>query len=144
MSIKAIYTAHGTSVGGRGGGTAKTADGALDVKIDNPAEMGGKGDGVNPEQLFAIGYSSCYLGAMKFVAGKMTPPVLIAPEASTTVHVSFGPRDDGEGFGLEVVMDVSLPGVDKAQAQDIATKAHVVCPYSHATKGNIEVETILV
>ena len=145
MSIKAIYTAHGTSVGGRGGGgTAKTADGALDVKIDNPAEMGGKGDGVNPEQLFAIGYSSCYLGAMKFVAGKMTPPVKIADDASTTAHVSFGPRDDGEGFGLEVAMDVNLPGVDKAQAQDIATKAHVVCPYSHATKGNIKVTTNIV
>ena len=141
MSIKAIYTAHATSVGGRGGGTAKTADGALDVKIDNPVEMGGKGDGVNPDQLFAIGYSSCYLGAMKFVAGKMTPPVRIDPESSTTAHVSFGPRDDGEGFGIEVVMDVKLLGLDKAQAQDIATKAHVVCPYSHATKGNIKVTT---
>ena len=141
MTIKAIYTAHATSTGGRGGGTAKTADGALDVKIDNPTEMGGKGDGVNPEQLFAIGYSSCYLGAMKFVAGKMTPPVRISPEASTTAHVSFGPRDDGEGFGIEVVMDVNLPGVEKAQAQDIATRAHVVCPYSHATKGNIKVTT---
>lgn len=142
--MKILYTAHATSVGGRGGGTAKTADGALDVKIDNPPEMGGKGDGVNPEQLFAVGYSSCYLGAMKFVAGKMSPPVAIAAEASTTAHVSFGPRDDGDGFGIEVVMDVNLPGVDKAVAQDIATKAHVVCPYSHATKGNIKVTTNIV
>ena len=144
MSIKAIYTAHATSVGGRGGGTAKTADGALDLKIDSPTEMGGKGEGINPEQLFAVGYSSCYLGAMKFVAGKMSPPVHIAPESSTTAHVSFGPRDDNEGFGIEVVMDVNLVGVDKAMAQDIATKAHVVCPYSHATKGNITVTTNIV
>jgi Ohr subfamily peroxiredoxin len=141
MSIKSIYTAHATSIGGRGGGTAKTADGALDLKIGSPKEMGGKDEGVNPEQLFAVGYSSCYLGAMKYVAGKMTPPVKIADNASATAHVSFGPRDDGEGFGLEVAMDVNLPGIDKAVAEDIATKAHVVCPYSHATKGNIKVTT---
>ncbi len=144
MSIKAIYTAQATSLGGRGGGTAKTADGALDLKIDNPTEMGGKGDGVNPEQLFAVGYSSCYLGAMKFVAGKMSPPVKLSEQSSTTAHVSFGPRDDGDGFGLEVAIDVNLPGIDKAVAQDIATKAHVVCPYSHATKGNIKVTTNIV
>ena len=95
MSIKALYTAHATSLGGRGGGTAKTADGALDLKIDNPTEMGGKGEGVNPEQLFAVGYSSCYLGAMKFVAGKMSPPVKLSEQSSTTAHVSFGTRDDG-------------------------------------------------
>lgn len=142
--MKILYTAHATSVGGRGGGTAKTADGALDVKIDHPVEMGGKGDGLNPEQLLAIGWSSCYLGAMKFVAGKMTPPVRVTPEAAVTAHVSFGARDDGEGFGLEVVFDVSLPGVDKATAQDIATRAHVVCPYSHATRGNIKVTTNIV
>lgn len=142
MGISAKYTAHATSVGGRGGGTAKTSDGALDVKIDHPVELGGKGDGLNPEQLFAVGYSSCYLGAMKYVAAnKMTPPVKLAAESSTTAHVSFGPRDDNEGFGIEVVMDVNLPGVDKALAQEIATKAHVVCPYSHATKGNIKVTT---
>ena len=142
--MKILYTAHATSVGGRGGGTAKTSDGALDVKLDHPVEMGGKGDGVNPEQLFAIGYASCFLGAMKFVASKMTPPLKLAAESSTTAHVSFGPRDDGEGFGLEVVMDVNLPGIDKSAAQDLATKAHVVCPYSHATKGNIRVTTNIV
>lgn len=141
MSIKAIYTAHGTAIGGRGGGTAKTSDGALDIKLDHPVEMGGKGDGLNPEQLFAVGYSSCYLGAMKFVASKFVPPLNISPDSSTTAHVSFGPRDDGQGFGLEVVMDVKLPGLDKAVAQDLATKAHVVCPYSHAINGNVKVTT---
>ena len=78
--MKILYTAHATSVGGRGGGTAKTSDGALDVKLDHPVEMGGKGDGVNPEQLFAIGYASCFLGAMKFVASKMTPPLKLSAE----------------------------------------------------------------
>jgi Ohr subfamily peroxiredoxin len=142
MAIDPKYTAHATSVGGRGGGTARTSDGALDVKIDHPKELGGKGDGLNPEQLFAIGYSSCFLGAMKFVAAsKMTPPVKLAPESSTTAHVSFGPRDDGQGFGIAVVMDVNLPGVDKTVAREIADKAHVVCPYSHATRGNITVTT---
>jgi osmotically inducible protein OsmC len=145
MAIDVKYTAHATSVGGRGGGTAKTDDGALDVKIDHPKELGGKGDGVNPEQLFAIGYSSCYLGAMKFVAAnKMSPAVKLDANASTTAHVSFGPRDDGQGFGISVVMDVNLPGTDKTLAQEIADKAHVVCPYSHATKGNIEVKTNIV
>ena len=139
--MKIIYTAHGTAIGGRGAGTAKTSDGALDIKLDHPVEMGGKGDGLNPEQLFAVGYSSCYLGAMKFVAGKFTPPLQIAPKSSATAHVSFGPRDDGQGFGLEVVMDVNLPGLDRAVAEDLAAKAHVVCPYSHATKGNIKVTT---
>jgi Ohr subfamily peroxiredoxin len=142
--MKILYTAHATSIGGRGGGTAKTADGALDVKIDHPVEMGGKGDGLNPEQLFAVGYSSCYLGAMKHVAGKLSPPVRLPDESSTTAHVSFGTRDDGEGFGIEVVMDVNLPGIDKALAREIATKAHVVCPYSHATRGNIKVTTNIV
>jgi osmotically inducible protein OsmC len=142
MAIDPKYTAHATSIGGRGGGTARTSDGKLEVKIDHPVELGGKGDGTNPDQLFAIGYSSCYLGAMKFVAAtKMTPPVKLAPESSATAHVSFGPRDDGQGFGIAVVMDVNLPGVDKTVAREIADKAHVVCPYSHATRGNITVTT---
>lgn len=145
MGISAKYTAHATSIGGRGGGTAKTADGALDVKIDHPVELGGKGDGLNPEQLFAVGYSSCYLGAMKYVAAnKMNPAVKLSDSSSATAHVSFGPRDDNEGFGLEVTMDVNLPGVDKAVARQIADKAHVVCPYSHATRGNIKVTTNIV
>ena len=142
--MQILYTAHGTSVGGRGGGTAKTSDGQLDIKLAHPKEMGGNGDGLNPEQLFAVGYSSCYLGAIKFVASKQTPPVKLAPESSVTAHIGIGPRDDGGGFGIEAVLDVNLPGVDKAVAQDIATQAHVVCPYSHATKGNIKLTTNIV
>ncbi len=135
------YTAHATSTGGRDG-RGKTDDGKLDLALSLPKEMGGDNKGTNPEQLFAVGYSACYLGAIKFVAGK--EKVTIAPDASITAHVGVGPREDGGGFGLEVALDVNLPGVDKAVAKDIADKAHVVCPYSHATKGNIKVTTNIV
>jgi osmotically inducible protein OsmC len=136
-----LYTAHATSTGGRDG-HGKTDDGKLDLNLSLPKEMGGDGKGVNPEQLFAIGYSACYLGAIKFVAGN--EKVAIAPDASVTAHVGVGPREDGGGFGLAVALDVKLPGLSKAQAEDITTKAHVVCPYSHAIKGNIKVATTIV
>lgn len=135
------YTAHATSTGGRDG-RGKTDDGKLDLALSLPKEMGGDNKGTNPEQLFAVGYSACYLGAIRFVAGK--EKVTITPEATVTAHVGVGPREDGGGFGIEVALDVSLPGVSKAVAEDIAAKAHVVCPYSHATKGNIKVTTKIV
>ena len=135
------YTANATSTGGREG-HGRTDDGKLDVKLSLPKEMGGDGKGTNPEQLFAVGYSGCYLGAVRFVAGKEKVPV--TPDASVTAHVGVGMREDGGGFGLEVALDVHLPGVDKAVAEDIAAKAHVVCPYSHATRGNIKVTTRIV
>lgn len=142
--MKHLYTAHATSAGGRGAGTAKTSDGMLDIKIGTPKELGGKDDGLNPEHLFAAGYSTCYLGAIKFVAGKQTPPVVIAPESSVTAHITLGARDDGAGFAIEAALDVSLPGVDRAVAQDLATKAHVVCPYSWSIRNNIDVKTTVV
>ena len=135
------YTANATSTGGRDG-HGRTDDGKLDVKLSLPKEMGGDGKGTNPEQLFAVGYSGCYLGAVRFVAGK--EKVAVTQDASVTAHVGVGMREDGGGFGLEVALDVHLPGVDKAVAEDIAAKAHVVCPYSHATKGNIKVTTRIV
>ena len=135
------YTANATSTGGREG-HGRTDDGKLDVKLSLPKEMGGDGKGTNPEQLFAVGYSGCYLGAVRFVAGK--EKVAVTQDASVTAHVGVGMREDGGGFGLEVALDVHLPGVDKAVAEDIAAKAHVVCPYSHATRGNIKVTTRIV
>jgi Ohr subfamily peroxiredoxin len=135
------YTANATSTGGREG-HGRTDDGKHDVKLSLPKEMGGDGKGTNPEQLFAVGYSGCYLGAVRFVAGK--EKVTVTPDASVTAHVGVGMREDGGGFGLEVALDVHLPGVDKAVAEDIAAKAHVVCPYSHATRGNIKVTTRIV
>jgi Ohr subfamily peroxiredoxin len=135
------YTAHATSTGGRDG-HGRTDDGKIDVALNLPKAMGGSEKGTNPEQLFAVGYSACYLGALRFVAGN--EKVKIADDAKVTAHVGVGPREDGGGFGLAVTLDVNLPGVPKAQAEDIAKKAHIVCPYSHATKGNIPVTTNIV
>jgi lipoyl-dependent peroxiredoxin len=135
---KVIYKAHATSTGGRDG-TSKTSDGSLDVKLTVPKEMGGAGGGVNPEQLFAAGYSACFLGAMKFVAGtqKVTLP------ADTSINATVGIGQIPAGFGIEVQMVVNVPGMDKVAAQALVDKAHQVCPYSNATRGNIEVSITL-
>jgi lipoyl-dependent peroxiredoxin len=135
--MKIGYTAHASATGGREG-QGRTDDGRVDVKLTPP----GKGDGVNPEQLFAVGYSACYLGAVKHVAGK--EGIKVSDEAKVTAHVGIGERDDQQGFGLAVTLDVSLPGVERAKAEEIARKAHVVCPYSHAIKSNVEVTTRIV
>lgn len=142
--MKKLYTAVATSIGGRGNGQSKTADGMLDLKIGTPKELGGRDDGVNPEQLFAAGYSTSYLGAIKSVAGKEKKPVAIAADSSVTAHVSFGPRADKKGFGIEVKLEVKLPGVKKAQATALAKKAHVVCPYSWAIRKTVKVQTKIV
>jgi lipoyl-dependent peroxiredoxin len=142
--MKALYTSAVTATGGRGNGSAKSADGLVDLKIGTPKDLGGKDDGYNPEQLFAAGYSNCYLGAIKFVAGKENPPVTIAPDATVTAHVTLGSRDDGGGFEIACTMDVHLPGVDKAKAEEIAKKAHTVCPYSWSIRNNVDVKTNIV
>jgi lipoyl-dependent peroxiredoxin len=134
--MKIAYTAQATATGGRDG-TAETSDGALKVKLATPKEMGGSGDGNNPEQLFAAGYSACFLGALKAAARK--DGVKLSDDSHVTVKVGIGPRDDGTGFGLEADLTVNLPGMDRAQAEDLMNKAHVICPYSHATRGNIPV-----
>ena len=139
--MKALYTSSVTATGGRGNGTAKSADGLVDLKIGTPKELGGTDDGYNPEQLFAAGYSNCYLGAIKFVASKEQPPVPVSPDWTVTAKVTLGARDDGGGFEVAVAMDVSLPGVDKAKAEEIARKAHTVCPYSWSIRGNVDVKT---
>ena len=142
--MKALYTSTVTATGGRGNGTAKSADGLVDLKIGTPKELGGKDDGYNPEQLFAAGYSNCYLGAIKFVAGKEQPPVTITADATVTCKATLGARDDGGGFEIGVEMDVHLPGVDKAKAKEIAMKAHTVCPYSWSIRNNVDVKTNIV
>lgn len=131
-----LYTAKATATGGRDG-NASSDDGKLSVRLNPPKELGGNGDGTNPEQLFAAGYSACFLGALKFVAGK--EKATIPADASVSAAVGIGPRDDGTGFGLEVALTVALPGIDRAKAEDLVQKAHIVCPYSHATRGNIDV-----
>ena len=135
---KVIYQAHATSTGGRDG-TTRTSDGLLDLKLAVPKEMGGPGNGVNPEQLFAAGYSACFMGALKHVAGleKVTVP------ADASIAATVGIGQIPAGFGIEVQMVVSLPGMERTAAQALVDKAHQVCPYSNATRGNIEVAITL-
>ena len=134
---KVVYTAHALATGGREG-TAKTDDGHLDVRLGLPKQMGGKDDGTNPEQLFAAGYAACFIGAMKFVAG--TQKITLPEDVSIDSSVTFGPlANGGKGFGIGVAMQVHLPGMDKAAAEKLVHEAHEVCPYSNATRGNIDV-----
>lgn len=140
MSIKsAVYTAHAHTTGGRTG-TSKTDDGRLEVTLDTPKAMGGNdGPGTNPEQLFAAGYSACFLGALKAVA--RGEKVKIPDEATIDASVSFGENanEGAKGFNITVELKVTIPGFDKAQAEDLVHKAHEVCPYSNATRGNVDV-----
>lgn len=138
---KVVYTAHAIASGGRDG-AAVTTDGKLKVKLEKQREMGGPADpkGVNPEQLFALGYSACFLSAVKHVANQQK---LRVPEnASVTGAVSIGTVPGG--FGLAVELKVGLPGMDRKVAQALVEKAHTVCPYSNATRGNIDVKLTLV
>jgi lipoyl-dependent peroxiredoxin len=131
---KILYTAHATSTGGRDG-KSRTDDGKLEVKLAPPKEMGGNGDGTNPEQLFAAGYSACFLGAMKFVAGQQK--IALPNDTAITADVAIGPIP--AGFGIQVAMAISIPGMDRAEAEKLVAAAHGVCPYSNATRGNIDV-----
>lgn len=132
-----LYTTKATSTGGRVG-SSKSEDGNLQVTLTSPKELGGDGaPGTNPEQLFAAGYSACFLGALKFVAGQAK--VKIPAETTVTATVGIGPREDGGGFGIEVALEVNIPGLDRATAEDLAAKAHIVCPYSHAMRTSTEV-----
>jgi len=137
-SIKsAVYTAHAHTTGGRTG-TSKTDDGRLAVTLDTPKAMGGNdGPGTNPEQLFAVGYSACFLGALKAVA--RGEKVKIPDEASIDAAVSFGENANGPGFAIAVELKVTIPGFERAQAEDLVHKAHQICPYSNATRGNVDV-----
>ena len=132
---KILYTAHATSTGGREG-TSKSDDGILEVKLTTPKGLGGNGaPGTNPEQLFAAGYSACFIGAMKFVA--MQQKVALPPDTSITADVGIGPIPTG--FGIQATLNVALPGVELETAQKLVHAAHQVCPYSNATRGNIDV-----
>ena len=131
---KVVYQAHATSTGGRDG-TTRSSDGLLDLKLAVPTKMGGAGGGVNPEQLFAAGYSACFIGALKFVAGKQK----ITLPADTRIDATVGIGPIPAGFGIEVQLVVRIPGMAPDQAMDLVNQAHIVCPYSNATRGNIEV-----
>ena len=142
MSVDVKYRTTATATGGRDG-QAATKDGTFSVKLATPKELGGAGGpGNNPEQLFASGYSACFIGAMKFVASQ-GGPAKVPADAKVTTTVGIGPRSEG-GFGLDVDMEVSLPGVDKAAAEELVEKAHQICPYSNAIRGNVSVRSKVV
>ena len=138
MSIKsALYTAHAHTTGGRTG-TSATNDGRLSVTLDTPKEMGGNGGaGTNPEQLFAVGYSACFLGALKAVA--RGEKVKIPDEATIDADVSFGENANGAGFAIAVELKIAVPGFERNVVEDLVAKAHQICPYSNATRGNVDV-----
>lgn len=140
---KALYTAHATSTGGRAGST-ESSDGAIKLALSTPAELGGAGGpGTNPEQLFAAGYSACFIGAMKAVAGRQK--IALPAEVQIKASVSIGPMTGKAGaFGIAVAMDIAVPGMDRAALQQLVATAHEVCPYSNATRGNIDVTLNLV
>lgn len=141
MSVDAKYWTEATATGGGRNGLARLASGMLTVTMTSPTELGGSGKGHNPEELFAMGYAACYLGAMRFAA--QSEKLGTVPEnATVNAHVGIGPRSDG-GFGLKVKLVVSMPGVEKAVAEKIVERGHFICPYSNATEGNIEVVTEL-
>ena len=137
---KVLYTATATANGGRTG-SAKSSDGALAVTLSTPKELGGAGGpGTNPEQMFAAGYSACFIGALKAVGARMK--VKVPDEVSITSEVGIGPIP--AGFGIQVAMRISLPGIERTQAEALVAAAHQVCPYSNATRGNIDVSLTVI
>jgi len=135
MIDRILYTAEASAEGGRKG-HARTSDGRLDVKLDVPTEMGGTGGpGTNPEQLFAAGYSACFQSSLLRLAGGRK---IDLTGTRVTARVGIGPAREG-GFGLTVVLDLDAPGINRAQAADLMARAHEICPYSRATRGNIDV-----
>lgn len=141
MPTKVLYRTQASATGGRDG-KASTTDGTFQVSLATPKELGGAGGaGNNPEQLFAAGYSACFLGAMKAVSG--TVGVKVPADTKVTADVGIGPRSEG-GFGLDVALAVSLPGIDRADAEKLVAVAHQVCPYSNATRNNLDVKITVV
>ncbi|WP_342624715.1 organic hydroperoxide resistance protein [Pseudomonas alkylphenolica] len=135
QKVTPLYIAEAKSTGGRDG-SSRSSDGKLEVKLSTPKELGGAGgDGTNPEQMFAAGYSACFIGALKFVAGqqKKTLPA----DSSITAKVGIGQIPGG--FGLDIDLNIDLPGLQQAEAQALVDAAHQVCPYSNATRGNVDV-----
>lgn len=138
-SINPLYTAHARATGGRDG-SAASSDGHLKVKLSIPKELGGPGgEGTNPEQLFAAGYAACFIGAIRFVGGRDK----IAVPADTSIESAVGIGAIPVGFGINVELKVSLPGVPREVAERLVDEAHKVCPYSNATRGNIDVKLLI-
>lgn len=137
MPTKILYSTSATATGGGREGTSSLDDGSFTASLVPPKELGGAGgDALNPEKLFATGYAACFLGALRFYAGQNK--IDVPDDASVNVSVGIGPRED-LGFGLDVKIKVALPGVEAAVAEDLIAGGHKVCPYSHATKGSLDI-----
>ena len=136
--MKVLYTAIATAEGGRNG-SARSLDGNLDVRIVPPKELGGPGDGTNPEQLFAAGYAACFQSAMHLVAMSLGHDLTVS---SVTAEVDLGMAPEGKGFQLAVRLIVSVPELDEAATNELLEATHKVCPYSNATRGNIDVQLV--
>ena len=136
MAVDVKYTTKATATGGRDG-NARSEDGAVDLKLSTPKELGGAGgEGANPEQLFAAGYSACFIGALKAAGAQMK--VKVPADTKVTATVGIGPRSEG-GFGITTDLVVDLPGLERDEAQKLVDAAHQICPYSNATRGNVDV-----
>lgn len=131
-----MYTAEAIATGDGRDGRGRSSDGKLDVTLASPVEMGGSGEGTNPEQLFAVGYAACFHSALRVVARRQKADVT---DSTVTAKVGIGQNGEG-GYGLAVELEVALPAVDAATAQSLVEAAHQVCPYSNATRGNVEVK----
>jgi len=136
MSIEVIYTAESTATGGGRDGHVKSNNDRIDLDTRPPKEMGGSGEGTNPEELFSAGYAACFLGALRLVAGKAK--VKLDDASGITARIGFGKDSDG-GYGLTADLVGYLPGLEQNVANDLMDQAHQVCPYSKATRGNIDV-----
>jgi osmotically inducible protein OsmC len=136
MAVDVKYSTRASATGGRDG-SAKSEDGRFTAKLSTPKELGGAGgDGTNPEQLFAAGYSACFIGAMNVAAQQLK--LKVPADTQVTATVGIGPRSEG-GFGITAELEVSLPGLDRADAEKLVETAHQICPYSNATRGNVDV-----
>jgi lipoyl-dependent peroxiredoxin len=141
MPVDVKYSTRATAKGGRDG-NSRSEDGKVDVKLSTPKELGGGGGpGTNPEQLFAAGYSACFIGAMKVAGGQLK--IKVPDDTTVTATIGIGPRSEG-GFGITAALSISLPGIERAQAQKVVETAHQICPYSNATRNNVDVKLTVV
>ncbi|SPM39938.1 Organic hydroperoxide reductase OsmC/OhrA [Mycobacterium numidiamassiliense] len=138
MTIEVVYTAESTATGGGRDGHVKSDDGRIDLDTRPPKALGGSGEGTNPEQLFSAGYAGCFLSALRLVAGKAK--VKLDDATTVTVQIGIGQDSSDGGFGITAKIVGYLPGLDQSDASDLVEAAHEVCPYSKATRGNIDVD----
>ncbi|OFI37732.1 organic hydroperoxide resistance protein [Arthrobacter sp. SW1] len=139
--MKTLYTAEALASGEGRDGNARTKDGKLDVTLASPVELGGNGQGTNPEQLFAAGYAACFHSALRLVGRKARADL---SDSAVAAKIHFGALDGGEGYGLAAELEIALPALDRETAEELVAKAHKICPYSNATRGNIDVDIKLV